>query len=631
MEPSSSNFIIDSLEIVPGIIDLPFFKAAINRLLYPQKYIHKGIVQVDEDNIILGDDKRDETILSFCELIFSHYAFLYLIDDIFKDNQQRFISDIIDAINRRFYNVRSKKYSTFREVHKFLLRFHKTNRARILNHFRFSNNTIIELLELLDEDYIYYLKTNYFKNSKCPINEDDEYFNNYYLPKHTSYSAFNYINENEDGKKNHVERYEWYSKDSHRYFVELIKRENYTPLFFAVLVYNYISKTTKRLDLVGFAFTDEIGFQLETLSIRDALKDTTFPADDDDLNLQVLVQNNHYFSDCKFREWVDEWFENFDSFINEDDFSECIDYESDEFDYDEYDYIENQIKINSDVSNFLLTRGWEIPGHEQLINDEEFLLLKGSLKEYVGNELKRKALSYSIIQDCIPDEERAVLNWWLSQTHYYKIFNKLVEYFTTKYLDKGKEQAPLQKSESSAIETSNEVEQQNIPVIIEDKDEAHKEWFIRVHEKKINAQPDEWNKKLYTCLDALYESLVKKGLMCESSKKELFIYRFSGFNIPESFNPLEKIRWEGSNVLLGYLVRCLITYTGSNAKGLGTVGTFFESKRGKKVNLATADYISKEDFNQNPNMYPVLSCAVEILKECGFKEVEATSTRKRDK
>lgn len=30
-------------------------------------------------------------------------------------------------------------------------------------------------------------------------------------------------------------------------------------------------------------------------------------------------------------------------------------------------------------------------------------------------------------------------------------------------------------------------------------------------------------------------------------------------------------------------------------------------------------------------MYPVLSRAVEILKECGFEEVEATSSRKRDK
>jgi len=249
----------------------------------------------------------------------------------------------------------------------------------------------------------------------------------------------------------------------------------------------------------------------------------------------------------------------------------------------------------------------------------------------VGDYLFCISQVYSIVRDVLYEEERTVINWLLERTHYNTIFNKLVEYFTTKYLDKGQEQTPLQEAEPSATKKSNDDEQQNIPVIVIDKDETHKKWFVRVHEKKINAQPDEWNKKLYTCLDALYDSLVKKGLMCESSKKELFIYRFSGFNIPESFNPQEKIRWEGKNVLLGYLVRCLITYTGSDAKGLGTVATFFESKRGKDVNLATANYISKEDFNQRPNNDPNLSLAVEILKECGFEEVEATSTRKRDK
>ena len=241
------------------------------------------------------------------------------------------------------------------------------------------------------------------------------------------------------------------------------------------------------------------------------------------------------------------------------------------------------------------------------------------------------AAAYSIIQDVLSDESKTTINWWLGRTHYFTIFNKLVEYYSAAYIDKGQEQTPFQEAEPSAAKKSNDDEQQNIPVIVIDKDEAHKQWFVRVHEKKINAQPDEWNKKLYTCLDALYDSLVKKGLMCESSKKELFIYRFSGFNIPESFNPQEKIRWEGKNVLLGFLVRCLITHTGTDAKGLGTVATFFESKRGKNVNLATADYISKEEFNQTPNMFPDLSRAVEILKECGFDEVEATSTRKRDK
>lgn len=627
MGSSNSNYSDKSWEIMGDDLQKTvYLKAGINRLLYPQKYIHKGIVQVEEDSFILDNDKQDEMVLSFCELIFAHHAVIYLIDNIFDNIQYRIIPDILDVIMRRFCHIRNQRYSTFREVHKFLLRFNKTSRARIFYLFQFSNKTIIELLELLNEDYIYYTQNKFVEDS----NEDEEFEVNNELLKNRirsnsfGNSEYNIIEEDYDEDGDPIVCSEWYSEDSHRCFEELIKRENYPPLLFAVLVYDYISKTTTRLDLVDFAFTDEDSFKLDTLSIWEALNDIEYG--ESAFDLQEFVQNNHPFSDIKFTEWVDEWLENFDSFVKEGDLSKWIDYESDE---SKEDYFDDDLTF--EIEEFLLTRGWENPGFERVMNDEDFLRVKNLFEEYVGNELKHKAMKYSIIQDYIPDEERAVINWWLSQTHYNTIFNKLVEYYSATHLDKGQKQTPLQEAEPSPTKKSNDDEQQNIPVIVIDKDEAHKKWFVRVHEKKINAQPDEWNKKLYTCLDALYDSLVKKGLMCESSKKELFIYRFSGFNIPESFNPQEKIRWEGKNVLLGFLVRCLITYTGTDAKGLGTVATFFESKRGKDVNLATADYISKEKFNQNPNMYPVLSHAVEILKECGFEEVEATSTRKRDK
>lgn len=571
-------------------------KAGINRLLYPQKYFHKGIVQVEEDSFILDDDKQDETVMSFCELIFFQYAFAYFIDNIFRHFQNRLISDMLDVIKRRFNQVSNKKYSTFRGVHKFLLYFringYETSIERILNSFQFSGKTIIELLELLDEDYNYYFREGF-----------------------VSYKLHLKVVKSNEGIYS-----KYFTKDSHRRFERLIKRENYPPLFFAVLVYIIISRTTEQLDIVDFAFTDKYSYVLDTLDLEKAPENIKLVIGL--ANYYNLVNNNHPYTDFKFTEWVDEWLENFDSFVIKDEFSKEIAWKSDEFESDKFK-IDH---LNSGISRFLSTRGWVV-SKSSWSNG----IPKEIFKEYVGNELKRKAVKYSIIKDCIPDKKRAVIDWWLSQTHYSTIFNRLVEYYSSTYLDNGQRQIPLQKAESSAIEASNEIEQQNIPDIVIDKDEAHKEWYVRVHEKKINAQPDEWNKKLYTCLDALYESLVKKGLMRESSKKELFIYRFSGFNIPKSFNPLEKIRWEGSNVLLGYLVRCLITYTGSDAKGLGTVGTFFESKRGKDVNLGTAKYISKEKFNQTPNMYPVLSRAVEILKECGFEEVEATSSRKRDK
>lgn len=643
-KPLSSNFSNKTWEILGDDLErTAYLKAGINRLLYPQKYIHKGIVQVEEDNFILDDDKQDETVMSFCELIFFQYAFAYLIDNIFWYFQNKYISDILDVIKRRFYQVSNKKYATFQEVHMFLLYFrctdYATNIERILHIFQFSDKTIIELLELLDED------RNYNESDPSMIkdfdldeemNDGENLFAYYDNDLHQLMVNFKAIDDyyNEvlrsslvSDNEYHLKEDDFYegfydsyfTEDSHRRFEELIKRENYPPLFFAVLVYSNIMETAKWLDTIDFVFTDENCFKLDTLDIEKAPKNIKLV-----IGLACyykLVQNNHPYSDCKFTEWVDEWLENFDSFVIKDEFSKKIASGSDEI---EKDGIEIGYDIDDGISSLLLTRGWIVS--KPLFDG----IPKEIFKEYVENELKRTAMKYSIIQDCIPNEERSVINWWLSKTHYHTIFNKLVEYYSAAYFDNGQRQIPLQEAESSPAKKSNDDEQQNIPVIVIDKDEAHKQWFVRVHEKKINAQPDEWNKKLYTCLDALYDSLVKKGLMCESSKKELFIYRFSGFNIPESFNPQEKIRWEGKNVLLGFIVRCLITYTGTDAKGLGTVATFFESKRGKNVNLST-DYISKEDFNQTPNMFPNLSRAVEILKECGFEEVETTSTRKRDK
>ena len=509
-----------------------YLKAGINRLLYPQKYIHKGIVHVEEDSFILDDDKQDETVMSFCELIFFQYAIAYLIDNIFWNFQNKFISDILDVIKRRFYQVSNKKYATFEEVHMFLLYFRCTDYAknieRILHIFQFSDKTIIELLELLDEDR----KFNEGEHPR-PIDFDsdeetkDGHILLQYYDQDLDQEMINFkalddlynkmlrsslVSDNEYHLKEE-DFYEgfynsFFTEESHRRFEELIKRENYPPLFFAVLVYSNIMETAEWLDTIDFVFTDEECFKLDTLDINTAQKNIKQV-----IGLACyykLVQNNHPYSDCKFTEWVDEWLENFDSFVIKDEFSKKIACESDQIDSD-------QIKIGFDlddgIRSLLLTRGWIVSKPYSLDG-----IPKDVFKEYVENELKHKAMKYSIIQDCIPNEERSVINWWLSQTHYYTVFNKLVEYYSTAYFNNGQRQIPLQKAESSAAKKSNDDEQQNIPVIVIDKDEAHKQWFVRVHEKKINAQPDEWNKKLYACLDALYDSLVKKGLMCESSK-----------------------------------------------------------------------------------------------------------------
>lgn len=585
MEPSFELISKYSFELD----NLPFLKEGFSRLLYPINQENRVTDGKDSKN-----DCNDEIEKSICEFVFFYNAILSPLVAIIKPVFYRETSSFLLHLKKYFRN--GHYYASFEDVHNFLTNQNIQVWPDILRTFGFSTKSIIELCELQREHHESLLQ----------------------------------VAKNEDKSLAEEEDFAPYSKESHLRFIDLIKHEDYPSLFHAVYVYNdlipnlhidneffrplFIKKKEYTLNEWPQNFSYQfalLNFEAEKLAAED---------------FEHVFYDIPYFSECKFTKWVDEWDTQIDSFIKEHlDRNPYLDLKG------RYLVRDRELEQVKDYfKQVLITRGWKVPNFKsKYIIDNPTKIMQ--LKWIVGDYLFCISQVYSIVRDVLYEEERTVINWLLEQTHYNTIFNKLVEYFTTKYLDKGQEQTPFQEAEPSATKKSNDDEQQNIPVIVIDKDETHKQWFVRVHEKKINAQPDEWNKKLYTCLDALYESLVKNRQMCESSKKELFIYRFSGFNIPEPFNPLEKIRWEGKNVLLGYLVRCLITYTGTDAKGLGTVGTFFESKRGKDVNLSTADYISKEEFNQKPNMNPNLSLAVEILKECGFEEVEATSTRKRDK
>ena len=572
---------------------LPFLKEGFSRLLYP----------IDQENKVTDgkDSKNDcdeEIEKSICEFVFFYNAILTPLVGIINPVISHVTASFLLHLNKYFRN--GHHYASFDDVHYFLIHQNIKELTDILQAFGFSTKSIIELCELQRE--YYESRLQFAKNKDKSLAEEEE--------------------EEEDIAP--------YLKESRLKFIDLIRHEDYPSLFHAVYVYNHL---IPNLD-IDYDFFRPLFIKKKEYNLNEWPQNYSYAAALFCFEAEKIAAEDfehvfydlQYFSECKFTKWVDEWDTQIDSFIKEHlDRNPNLDLK------DRYLLRDRQLEQVKDYfKQVLITRGWKVPNFKSgYIIDNPTKIMQ--LKWITGVYLFGISQVYSIVRDVLYEGDRTVINWLLERTHYNTIFNKLVEYFTTKYLDKGQEQTTLQESGSSAIETSNETEQQNSPVIVIDKDETHKKWFVRVHEKKINAQPDEWNKKLYACLDALYDSLVKKGLMCESSKKELFIYRFSGFNIPEPFNPQEKIRWEGENVLLGYLVRCLITYTGTRAKGLGTVATFFESKRGKNVNLATADYISKEKFNQTPNMYTNLSLAVEILKECGFDEVEATSTRIRDK
>ena len=609
MEPSSSNFIINSLDIMHGISKLPYIRAGLNRLLYPQKYIRNGIVQVDNDRIILGDDRRDEEVLSFCEVVFSYYSCLHLLDNVISKALwgHTSVSLIMDTINKRFNFVRKKRYATFHEVHEFFVNLKdKDDRVRILQLFQFSDKTIIEIRELLDEDDNYKQQLLETKDNGF----DDEYW-------------YSELSDYEDNWKDEKKPY---TEDSHRSFIKLIKRGVYPPLFFAVQVFNLIIKSRLRNDqfLLDFAFVTRDEYKLNTLSLYDARSIIGRVFNHNDLH--ELIQNNHPFSDCKFTGWVDEWLNNYDSFANIDEFSYWINYESDDY-ASRYFVVQQSLRdaLTKSVFRFLLTRGWMIPNiNEQAIIDTQ------SLKKSIGMQLRQTAAVYSIIQEVLPEKSKTTINWWLSRTHYYTIFNKLVEDFTTKFILKG-----------SAPDSKATVDKPGIneyaPIggtIPNDKAKQIRTnnndlLYFTVLDEKIPGHLSERVSRRRECLEKLYCILIERGYLDENTDKELFIYRFTGLGEP--YNKDQTIRWKGVNRLLGYIARCLFTYRNSGTEGLGKFGEFFEDEDGKHPYLPSAKHITLEDYHMNPDKrsYRQFKEAIEILQKCGFVNVENTSPRGR--
>lgn len=148
-----------------------------------------------------------------------------------------------------------------------------------------------------------------------------------------------------------------------------------------------------------------------------------------------------------------------------------------------------------------------------------------------------------------------------------------------------------------------------------------------LNSKLKGSNSEEKDRELPRCLSLLYDELTKEGLIDTTSSKSLFVYRFSGQGEP--YPPSSKINWRGKNVLLGYIIRCLLSDARNTPEDMGIAAEFFESKTGKPINPATARYISvnnyeKERNNLNPNFVE----AVELLRRCGFINVEYTSKRR---
>ena len=168
-----------------------------------------------------------------------------------------------------------------------------------------------------------------------------------------------------------------------------------------------------------------------------------------------------------------------------------------------------------------------------------------------------------------------------------------------------------------------------IPEIIYSKDQNpnHKEWHIEILSSKIPEEQSDKDTFILKCLNSLFDELCKIGCLDpDDDNRLIFIYRFSGFN--NAYTLGWKIEWKGKNTFLGYIVRCLISDKITDPVGLGKVATFFISKSRKVMNLSVQD-CSFKDFDKEKNkLQPDFVRAVELLRKCGFVNVEFTSSRR---
>ena len=223
--------------------------------------------------------------------------------------------------------------------------------------------------------------------------------------------------------------------------------------------------------------------------------------------------------------------------------------------------------------------------------------------DFITLSLQQMKSAYLIVEGFLNKEDKDLLNWIVSL--YTDVEQQVIiaeEYQETRHEDQAFD------GEDSIILR----EKRHVTVL---------------NSKLKGSNSEEKDRELPRCLSLLYDELTKEGLIDTTSSKSLFVYRFSGQGEP--YPPSSKINWRGKNVLLGHIIRCLLSDARNNPEDMGIAAEFFESKTGKPINPATARYISvnnyeKERNNLNPNFVE----AVELLRRCGFINVEYTSKRR---
>lgn len=201
-----------------------------------------------------------------------------------------------------------------------------------------------------------------------------------------------------------------------------------------------------------------------------------------------------------------------------------------------------------------------------------------------------------------------------------EIYHKHFKFFDT---------SQIKSNHVDTIEQEEAIQESESFDYIIDNDPEHENWHISVLESKLKPGKEKL-KVLYACIEELYSNLCKLNKIDIDTDKDLFIYRFSGLVKQEaSFLPSEKIRWNGKNVLLGHIIRCLTSDDSNPPEKMGIAAEFFESKTGKSINLASARHVNISNFEKEKiDIDPNFVEAVEILKKSGFINAEYTSKRR---
>ena len=143
-----------------------------------------------------------------------------------------------------------------------------------------------------------------------------------------------------------------------------------------------------------------------------------------------------------------------------------------------------------------------------------------------------------------------------------------------------------------------------------DKDKSHKNWFEQIHKSKVKNGNDE---ELFKAVRILFHKLKDNGDISESTPESLFVYRFTGFLIPNS--PEYKIEWtRDKKNPLAYIIKCLFTRkdgaTDIVKPPYKKVLSFFSPQMSNGTSLADS-----LDALQKPKI-------VAMLNECGFVNVD---------